>query len=146
MMERTLLVLIAISFATGASHLTAQASRDPLRQSSPVERADLQTTWMTDTLGLNDDQQAKIQVILDSDDRRLKKARQLRQLSQQKDDELKAIFTPTQYEHYQKTKKEMRETINANKPWYSPTVPCRRGSPARVTSAAPWWKARWWMA
>ena len=85
MMERTLLVLIAISFATGASHLTAQASRDALRQSSPAERADLQTTWMTDMLGLNDDQQAKIQainlkyanqiqVVLDSDDRRLKKA------------------------------------------------------------------------
>ncbi len=30
--------------------------------------------------------------------------------------------------------------------WCSPTVPCRRASPAKATSAAPWSKATWWTA
>ena len=110
----------------------AQAQADPkqkefgekLKSMTPQQRADFQTDMMLDKLKLGNQQLAKVKVvnlkyalkfqpILMSDKSRFSKFRAFKLLQEQKDIELKDIFTTSQFKQYKDFEDEMRKKMKA---------------------------------
>lgn len=110
---------IAITFLT-PSHATAQ--EDTFNNSSPEERAQLQTEWMRSELSLdstilpvvnsiNLKYSKKIQSLRKTGGSRIQKYRDFKVLSDAKDTELRKTFTKEQFRLYQLKKEEMEKNM-----------------------------------
>jgi len=98
----------------------AQNEMDKLKSSTPEERARLQTEMMKAKLGLTSDQTPKVaainqkyaqrmEPIIKSQEGPLMRLRQMREVGQAKEAELKGVLSPEQFQKYLAEKQEMRE-------------------------------------
>ena len=106
-----------VTLATGAG---AQSQIDKLKSSTPAERATMQTEMMASKLSLTPDQRGKIsainlkyaqqmQPIIQSQEGPLMRLRQMRQVSEAKEAEIKQVLSPDQFQTYLAEKEQMRE-------------------------------------
>jgi hypothetical protein len=122
-------ILIAIANLLTMGHLMAQTTISNMKDATPEQRAQFQTTMMKSKLSLDSGQITKIQAInlkyaqkfqpiLKSSDGKLSKFRQVKALQKQKDAELQTVFTKDQYKKYQdfeeEMKSKMKERFNNN--------------------------------
>jgi hypothetical protein len=105
-----------------ASALRVGAQLDQLKNTTPKERATAQTAMMVSKLGLTPEQRPKIaelnlkyanqiQPILTGSEGPLGKMRQIRQIQEQKEAELKQVLSPAQFQQYLAMKEQMREQL-----------------------------------
>src|SRR5262245_38887846 len=98
----------------------AYAQMDALKNSTPAERARLQTDMMKSKLSLTPDQTTKIaainekyakqmEPIIKGQEGPLARMRQMREVSAAKETELKSVLSPEQFQKYLAEKAEMRE-------------------------------------
>lgn len=124
-----LILFIAINFMV-VSRVQAQADlkkkefAEKFKAMTPQQRADFQTDMMLDKLKLGSQQLAKVKVvnlkyalkfqpILMSDKGRFSKFREFKALQEQKDIELKDIFTTSQFKQYKDFEDDMRKKMKA---------------------------------
>ncbi|HEY9196296.1 MAG TPA: hypothetical protein VIM77_08520 [Mucilaginibacter sp.] len=97
----------------------AQGVGKDLKNSTPEDRAKFQSGTMITRLKLDSVQANKVrainlnyankfQAVLKSDDRRMSKFRQVKNLQEAKDNELKAVFTEAQFKQYQEFEQAMK--------------------------------------
>ncbi len=107
----SLLIVVAAS---------AQNEMEKLKSSTPEERARLQTEMMKSKLGLTSDQTPKVaainqkyaqrmEPIIKGQEGPLMRLRQMREVGQAKEAELKGVLSPEQFQKYLAEKQEMRE-------------------------------------
>jgi hypothetical protein len=100
----------------------ALAQMDQLKDTTPEQRAQMQTKWMESNLSLDAKTSASVSAInlkyakqteslMDTNEPKFKKLMAFKENSSAKDAELKAIFTPEQYSLYEQKKSEMESTI-----------------------------------
>jgi hypothetical protein len=100
----------------------ALAQMEELKNSTPEERAAVQTQWMQNNLSLdaqatnavsaiNLEYAKETQKLQDSDSSKLDKLMTFKRNSQAKAAELKAILTPEQYALYQQKRSEMEDAV-----------------------------------
>jgi hypothetical protein len=93
-----------------------------MNETTPEERAELQTEYMKKSLMLSSEQEPKIhdlnlkyakkmQDAYNTNDRKLQKLKTMKAVGSQKDQEIKSILNPEQYATYEKNKEEMKEKI-----------------------------------
>ena len=98
----------------------AQNEMEKLKSSTPEERARLQTEMMKAKLGLTTDQTPKVaainqkyaqrmEPIIKGQEGPLMRLRQMREVGQAKEAELKGVLSPEQFQKYLVEKQEMRE-------------------------------------
>lgn len=95
-----------------------------MKETTPVERAEMQTENMAKTLSLTAEQKEKtaevnlkyahrMQTAYDSGAGRLDRLKKMKVVGEEKDNELKKIFTPEQYAKYQKNREEMKNDMRS---------------------------------
>jgi hypothetical protein len=95
---------------------------DELKNTTPAERAKAQTAMMKTKLGLADEQVEKVAAlnlkyaekmdpIIKGTEGPFMKARDARNVEQEKEDELKTLLSPDQFQKFQAAKDEMREKL-----------------------------------
>jgi len=98
----------------------AQNEMEKLKSSTPEERARLQTEMMKTKLGLTPDQTPKVaainqkyaqrmEPIIKGQEGPLMRLRQMREVGQAKEAELKGVLSPEQFQKYLAEMQEMRE-------------------------------------
>ena len=98
----------------------AQSEMEKLKSSTPEERARLQTEMMKAKLGLTPDQTPQVaainqkyaqrmEPIIKGHEGPLMRLRQMREVGQAKEAELKGVLSPEQFQKYLAEKHEMRE-------------------------------------
>jgi hypothetical protein len=98
----------------------AQNEMEKLKSSTPEERARLQTEMMKTKLSLTTDQTPKVaainqkyaqrmEPIIKGQEGPLMRLRQMREVGQAKEAELKGVLSPEQFQKYLAEKQEMRE-------------------------------------
>jgi len=98
----------------------AQNEMEKLKSSTPEERARLQTEMMKVKLGLTPDQTPKVaainqkyaqrmEPIIKGQEGPLMRLRQMREVGQAKEAELKGVLSPEQFQKYLAEKQEIRE-------------------------------------
>lgn len=122
-MRNIFAIALTCALALLAPSITqAQERAELLKNSTPEERAGIQTKWMQRALSLDDKAAASVaainlkyaqdnQSLIGSTEPRIEKAMTFRRNSKAKDDELKAVLTPEQYTLYAEKKSEMEEMI-----------------------------------
>jgi hypothetical protein len=101
---------------------TAQTGMPDFKNSTPEQRAQFQTEMMKSKLKLDAAQESKVQAInltyakkmqtvIKSDDGRFSKMKQAKSLQEAKDQELKKVFTPTQFNQYKDFEDEMKAKL-----------------------------------
>ena len=99
---------------------SAQNEMEKLKSSTPEERARLQTEMMKTKLGLTPDQTPKVaainqkyaqrmEPIIKGQEGPLMRLRQMREVGQAKEAELKGVLSPEQFQKYLAEMQEMRE-------------------------------------
>jgi hypothetical protein len=103
---------------------TATAARADLMgnlaQTTPQERAGIQTAFLTKKLALPPDESEKVgainlkyaekaEPVIKGDDGMFSKARQMKAIQAEKDDELKTVLSPEQYQAYDAAKDELKQ-------------------------------------
>ncbi len=102
--------------------VAAQDKADMIKNSTPEQRAKMQTSMMKAKLQLDTVQVVKVQAInlaaaqkmdpiLKSDGRKFAKLRQVKEIDNAKDKDLKNVLTPDQYKQYEVAKEEMKEKM-----------------------------------
>lgn len=102
-----------------------QSETEAKTTSTPEERAEKLTTWMTEKLFLTENQieevtplnleyAKKAEEIKNSSDSRMSKFKELKSLEEEKDKKLKNIFTESQFKTYNDKKKELRKAFKEN--------------------------------
>jgi len=102
--------------------VAAQDKADMLKNSTPEQRAKMQTGMMKTKLQLDTVQVVKVQAInlaaaqkmeplLKGDGGKLAKFRQMKEIDNTKDKDLKSVLTPEQYKQYEAAKDEMKEKM-----------------------------------
>jgi hypothetical protein len=115
-------LILAVISTLVAANLKAQASMADMKNATPAQRAQMQTSLMKSKLKLDTNQVLKVQVInlkyaqkfepiIKGSDGRMKKAREAIALQKQKDAELKQVFTTEQYKQYQDFEQEMKSKM-----------------------------------
>jgi hypothetical protein len=100
----------------------AMAQLDELKNSTPEERATLQTDWMKTNLSLDEKATAAVsainlkyakemQALMDSSSPRLEKLMTFRRNSAAKDTEIRTLLTPEQYSQYEQKKSELEDRV-----------------------------------
>jgi hypothetical protein len=100
----------------------AQDTQTSLKDKTPEQRAQFMTDMMKSKLSLDSVQLTKVQDInlkyareadpvIKGDGGRFSKLRQLKSIQNQKDKELKTVFTVDQYKQYQELEAAMREKM-----------------------------------
>ncbi|MFW0717436.1 hypothetical protein [Pedobacter sp. N23S346] len=95
-----------------------------MKDKTPEERAQFQTSLMKTKLSLDSGQLNHVQAInlkyalkndpiIKSDASKLSKFKQLKTLQKEKDGELKKVFTAEQYKQYQAFEEEMKEKMKS---------------------------------
>jgi hypothetical protein len=114
--------VIALVVVLGAPGAWA-ADLDALKDTTPKERAAMQTTMMKSKLGLTDAQTPKIAAInrkyadrmepvIKGSQGPLMRMRAAKEIESQKETELKAVLTPDQFQKFLADKQEMREKMS----------------------------------
>jgi hypothetical protein len=117
-----ILLLAACAFAI--STVTVSADEAGVIQSSPEQRAAIQTQFMKERLNLPAGVLAKVQAInlkyarqmdpvLKGSDGKLAKMQKARGIMGAKDDELKAILSPDQFEAYDDAKDDIKAALES---------------------------------
>jgi hypothetical protein len=115
---------IAVVAAVGSFLFTLAASAQlaDLKNTTPEQRAKALTEMMTTKLGLSPEQTSKVanlnltyankmEPLIKGSEGPLAKMRDMRQINEAKEAELKQILTPQQFEKYLASKEQMRENI-----------------------------------
>ena len=113
-------LLVAAMFLLIVVAAGAQNEMEKLKNSTPEERARLQTEMMKVKLGLTPDQTPKVaainqkyaqrmEPIIKGQEGPLMRLRQMREVGQAKEAELKGVLSPEQFQKYLAEKQEMRE-------------------------------------
>lgn len=116
------LLLAACAFAI--STMTVSADEAGVIQSSPEQRAAIQTQFMKERLNLPAEVLAKVEAInlkyarqmdpvLKGSDGKLAKMQKARGIMGAKDDELKAILSPDQFEAYDDAKDDIKAALES---------------------------------
>jgi hypothetical protein len=95
-----------------------------MTETTPEERAQLQTDYMKESLALTSDQEIKVhdlnlkyakkmQSVYNTPERKFQKLKSMKGVSTEKDQEMKGILNPDQYATYEKNKEEMKEKMRA---------------------------------
>lgn len=103
------------------STIRAQSAED-FKNTTPEQRAQLQTGMMKSKLQLSDEQTTKVAAInlkyakqmepvIKGEGSKLSKYREAKKINEQKDAELKQVFTEDQFSRYEKAKEEMKEAM-----------------------------------
>lgn len=123
---RPLKIALSLCFLLFACILTnpasAQDKADMIKNSTPEQRAKMQTSIMKAKLQLDTVQVVKVQAInltaaqkmeplLKGDGGKLAKFRQMKEIDSAKDKDLKNVLTPEQYKLYEAAKEEMKEKM-----------------------------------
>lgn len=116
----TALILCLTSFA---NFVHAQEKLEAfMNETTPEERAQLQTDYMKESLVLTPDQETKIhdlnlkyakkmQDAYNTPDRKFQKLKKMKGISAEKDQEMTSILKPDQYSIYKKNKDEMKKKM-----------------------------------
>lgn len=121
----TLFSFVILLVAQGAMAQDKDA-KALLKESTPEQRAALQTGFMKNKLKLDTTQVTKVQAInlkyaqkldpvMKGDGRKLKMLREAMSIQKDKDAELKTALTADQYKQYEAMKEEMREKLKEAK-------------------------------
>jgi uncharacterized protein YpuA (DUF1002 family) len=113
-------LVIALCLLVGATAFAGEL--DALKDTTPEQRAKAQTAMMKEKLGLTDEQVAKIGAlnlkyaeqmdpIIKGTEGQFMKARDVRNVEEQKEAELKGLLSPDQFQKFQAMKEEMREHL-----------------------------------
>lgn len=116
------LISLVLGFTVLLVTTLAMAQMDELKNSTPEERATLQTDWMKTNLALDDKTANALsainlkyaqetQALMDSEGPRLEKLMTFRRNSDAKDAELKALLTPEQYSQYEQKKSQLQDMV-----------------------------------
>lgn len=116
MMKHLTPLVVLFAFTLGGNNASAEGG---LMNSTPAQRADLQTAFMKDKLHLDEAALAKIKVInlkyaekmepiLKGDDNKLSKMAKGKSVMGDKDEELKAVFSPDQYSSYEDLRDDLK--------------------------------------
>lgn len=95
---------------------------DPLKDTTPAQRAAMQTKWMETNLSLDAKTSASVSAInlkyaqenetlVSTDEPKFKKLMAFKEHSDAKNAELKGIFNPEQYSLYEQKKSEMEAAV-----------------------------------
>lgn len=112
----TILALVLMSVTASAQKKSA------LQNSTPEQRAKMQTDWMKTKLNLSSGQTEQVQAVnlqyaqknapvLQSDDNKLAKFKKLKASQKEKDEALSKILDAGQFKKYQEMKEEMLKTL-----------------------------------
>jgi len=115
------LFLLFLAFAVSQPG-RAQDKADMLKNSTPEQRAKMQTDLLQTKLGLDTNQVVKVQAInlaaaqkmdpvLKGDGGKLAKFRQMREIESTRDKDLKKVLTAEQYKQYEAAKEEIKEKM-----------------------------------
>ena len=115
---------VIFTLAINSGCVRAQDGMGKLKNSTPEQRAAFQTKLMTEKLSLNASQAKKVedinfkfaqkfQPMLTSSGSRMSKIKQFKALQEQKDAELKTVFTKDQFAQYQAFEQELRSKMMA---------------------------------
>jgi hypothetical protein len=122
----TAIVIACLAMIGIAPAAKAQDGKDAvksaLKESTPEQRAQMQTGMMKAKLKLDSTQVTKVQAInlksaqkleplLKGDERRFKMLREMMAIQKEKDADLKKVLTDDQYKQYEKMKDEMKEKL-----------------------------------
>src|SRR5688572_22430577 len=94
-----------------------------MTETTPEERAQMQTDYMKETLSLKEDQEAKVhginvkyaekmQEAYEAPTKKQQKAQTMKRINSEKEAELKLLLSADQYAIYEKHKEAMKEKIN----------------------------------
>ena len=122
MRRRDFLSLAVTAVAVVSIVPEACAQLDKLRNTTPAERAGMQTDFMASKLDLTPDQKRavtdlnlkyanKAEPVIKGSSGPMVKARQMREINQEKETELRGILSPQQWEKYEASRAEMREKL-----------------------------------
>ncbi len=115
---------IGAPLVAAAGIALAQMDLEKLKNSTPQERARVQTLMMSEKLDLTAEQKPKVEAInlkyaekmqpvLDGSGGPLMKMRQASEVNKEKEGELKGVLTPEQFQKFLASKEEMREKFEA---------------------------------
>ena len=115
-----IVLAVIVITASQIAPFAAHAQMEQLKQTTPEQRATLQTALMAERLGLTADQKTKVaalnltyatkmEPIIKGSAGPLREMREIRQINDEKEAELKQILTPTQFQQYLASKEEMRQ-------------------------------------
>jgi Spy/CpxP family protein refolding chaperone len=120
-MKKTIVsVLLIYSMLSVLTTIAQDRLGELMNDTTPEERAQMQTNNMKETLSLTEDQVDKVSEInlnyarkmqnaYNAGGSKLQKLRKMKTLAAEKDGVLKKVLTPTQYATYQEGKEEMKE-------------------------------------
>ena len=119
---KTLICQVFACFMLLSVSIIASAQMDELKNSTPEQRAEMQTKWMTSNLALDAKAGASVsainlkyaketQALVSSDSPKFQKLQSFRKNLKAKDAELKSVFTPEQYTLYEQKKSEMQAQL-----------------------------------
>lgn len=114
-------LLVCVVMLAGVLQLQAQSVED-FKNTTPEQRAQIQTNLMKTKLQLSEEQTTKVAAInlkyarqmepvIKGDGGKLAKYREVKKINEQKDAELKQVFTEEQYATYEKAKEQMKEEM-----------------------------------
>lgn len=114
-------LLVCVAMLVGTANLQAQSMED-FKNTTPEQRAQVQTNLMKTKLQLSEEQTTKVAAInlkyaqkmepvIKGDGGKLAKFREVKKINEQKDGELKQVFTEEQYATYEKAKEQMKEEM-----------------------------------
>jgi hypothetical protein len=117
-MKRTWILLFSLLFGLA----TQAQSREDFSQSTPEERAQLQTEYLKTNLQLDEQQTQKVseinlkyaqkmESVLKGGGGKLSKMRSAKSINGQKEAEYKQVFNSEQYKKYSEIKAEMKEKM-----------------------------------
>lgn len=118
-MRRILACAIVVALAAPAG-----AQLNMLKKTTPEERASVLTDLMRMKLGLSDDQLAqvsevnlkyakKMQPIIEGSDTSFREIWEMREANEGKEDELRKLLTPKQFQRYLDEKSDLRDQFEA---------------------------------
>jgi Spy/CpxP family protein refolding chaperone len=117
-------IVAAIALMAPAASSRAQGKLDRLKGTTPTERAKVQTEVMTEKLGLTAEQAPKISAInlkyaekmepiIQGKEPPFARMRQMKEINEQKEGELKSVLTAEQFQKYLAGKEQRREKLEA---------------------------------
>ena len=115
----TIILLVSLLLAGTA---LAQSELEELQHTSPQQRANAQTAFMKQKLNLTSEQEPKVAAInlkyakeidpiLKGPEGEFRKALQIRRLEDEKENELKGVLTPGQFQTFLASKEQLRQKV-----------------------------------
>lgn len=120
-MRRSDILSLAVTAVVVMSSVpTPSAQLDKLRNTTPAERAGMQTEFMPSKLDLTPDQKRavtdlnlkyanRMEPVIKGSERLLARARPMREINQEKETELRGLLSPQQWEKDEASRAELRQ-------------------------------------